>query len=444
MVKLNDDYQTAATDFRQAGIAVPQFDQAQMATATAEKPVWLHFGGGNLFRCFHALIAQQLLNAGELKSGIVVVETYDQEVVDRLYRPYHNRFLTVELGTSGILTKQVVASVAKSIYAGAANLPGYRELERIFAKPSLQLVTLSITEKGYAIKNLDGKLSTAAAEEIADGPANPQTNMGMLASLLWVRYQANQAPLALVSTDNFSKNGQRLQEAVMTIAEGWEKNGFVNHDFIDYLSDPHRISFPWTMIDRITPNPSATIAQELTASGFEDTALVRTTKHTKMAPFSNTEESHYLVIEDSFPNGRPALEKAGVIMTDRQTVNAADQMKVTACLNPLHTALAIFGCLLGFQSIAAAATDDDLLRLIKNLGYGEDLPVVDNPGIIDPKEFIDTLVTKRLPNKNIPDTPQRIVTDTSQKVGVRYGVTLQHYVDDPDLNPANLECGCSF
>ena len=60
-----------------------------------------------------------------------------------------------------------------------------------------------------------------------------------------------------------------------------------------------------------------------------------------------------MVIEDRFPNGRPPLEKAGVYMADRETVNNVEKMKVTTCLNPLHTALAVYGCLLGYDSIAA-------------------------------------------------------------------------------------------
>lgn len=439
MVKLLEDYQADAPAFHRAGITVPQFDQERMISETAKNPVWVHFGGGNLFRCFHSTIAQQLLNSGDLQSGVVVAETYDDEVIDQVYHPLKNRFLAVKMKSDGTLAKELIASVADSIYAGADNQAGRAQLEQIFTKPSLQLATFSITEKGYALTDMNGDLTKAAAADIANGPANPVTNMGFVTSLLLARYQANQAPIAMVSTDNFSQNGQRLQDAVMRVANGWHKNGLVDQGFLDYLANRHKVTFPWSMVDRITPNPSPEVAKQLQAAGFEDTALVHTTKHTNIAPFGNTEETHYLVIEDDFPNGRPALEKAGVMMTDRETVNDADQMKVTACLNPLHTALAIFGCLLGFKSIASEVADPDLLKMIKNLGYGEDLPVVKDPGIINPKEFIDTLVTKRLPNKNIPDTPQRITSDTSQKVGIRYGVTLQHYVDDAERNPANLE-----
>ena len=439
MVKLLDDYQKDAGSFHQAGITVPKFDQAAMVAETAENPVWVHFGGGNLFRCFHSTIAQDLLNEGAIKSGVIVAETYDDEVIDKVYHPLKNRFLSVEMKSDGTFDKELVASVADSIYAGADNKAGRAKLEEVFEKPSLQFATFSITEKGYALKDMNGKLTKATEADIANGPENPVTNMAFVASLLLARYKANQAPIAMVSTDNFSQNGQRLEDAVMLIANGWLKNGHVDQGFIDYLNDRQKVTFPWSMIDRITPNPSEDVASLLKKDGFEDTELVHTTKHTNIAPFGNTEEIHYLVIEGDFPNGRPALEKAGVMMTDRETVNDADQMKVTACLNPLHTSLAIFGCLLGFKSIAAEAADEDLLKMIKNLGYGEDLPVVKDPKIINPKEFIDTLISKRLPNKNIPDTPQRIASDTSQKVGIRYGVTLQHYVDDPKLDPAKLE-----
>lgn len=63
-----------------------------------------------------------------------------------------------------------------------------------------------------------------------------------------------------------------------------------------------------------------------------------------MTGFVNAEGPQYL--EDRFPNGRPPLEKAGVYMTDRDTVNQVERMKATTCLNPLHTALAVYGCLL--------------------------------------------------------------------------------------------------
>ncbi|MCR4707099.1 MAG: mannitol dehydrogenase family protein, partial [Clostridiales bacterium] len=136
----------------------------------------------------------------------------------------------------------------------------------------------------------------------------------------------------------------------------------------------------------------------------------------------------YLVVEDRFPNGRPPLEKAGVYFTDRDTVNRTERMKVTTCLNPLHTALAVYGCLLGYTLICEEMKDENLVRLVRRLGYIEGLPVVTDPGILSPKAFIDEVVEQRLPNPFMPDAPQRIATDTSQKVGIRFGETIKGYV----------------
>ena len=121
-------------------------------------------------------------------------------------------------------------------------------------------------------------------------------------------------------------------------------------------------------------------------------------------------DSHYLIMEDHFPNGRPKFEKAGVFLTDRATVDKADTMKVTTCLNPLHTSLAIMGCLLGYRSIAEEMKDPDLSLLVSEIGYNEGLPVVESPGIIDPKIFLEEVITVRFSNPNIPDMPCLLYT----------------------------------
>ena len=112
-------------------------------------------------------------------------------------------------------------------------------------------------------------------------------------------------------------------------------------------------------------------------------------------------------------------------MADRPTVKKAEKMKVSACLNPLHTALAIFGCLLGFDRISDEMNDPDLRELVYRLGYNEGLPAVSDPGIIKPEDFLCEVINERLPNPNLPDTPQRIATDTSKKLSVRFSETIK-------------------
>ena len=125
-------------------------------------------------------------------------------------------------------------------------------------------------------------------------------------------------------------------------------------------------------------------------------------------------------------------------MTDRRTVSQTERMKVTTCLNPLHTALAVYGCLLGYPTIASEMKDPSLVRLVRGIGEKEGMPVVVDPGILDPHAFLKEVLEERLPNTFLPDTPQRIATDTSQKIAVRYGETIKSYMSSPDHELSEL------
>ena len=120
------------------------------------------------------------------------------------------------------------------------------------------------------------------------------------------------------------------------------------------MQDETKITFPWSMIDKITPRPDAKVQEMLAKDGFEDNYTIVTEKHTFTAPFVNAEETQYLCIEDHYTNGRPPLELGGVLYCDRETVDKIEKMKVCTCLNPLHTAMSIYGCML--------ATTSSLLR----------------------------------------------------------------------------------
>lgn len=195
-----------------------------------------------------------------------------------------------------------------------------------------------------------------------------KTYMGQVAGLLYRRFLAGKKPIAMVSMDNCSHNGDRLLEAMETFAGKWCENGLADRGFLEYVTDRSRVAFPWTMIDKITPRPGQDVLKILEEDGLTGMEPVVTAKNTYAAPFVNAEECEYLVIEDDFPNGRPALEKAGFLFTDRETVEKAEKMKVCTCLNPLHTALAVFGCLLGYKKISEEMKDGDLVSLLRQVG----------------------------------------------------------------------------
>ena len=421
------------------GYALPKFDHEAVTKATKENPFWIHFGAGNIFKAFQANVAQNLLNEGLLDRGIVVAEGFDYEIVEKMNRPHDDFHVLVTLKADGSVEKTVVGSVVESCILDSENDAEFGRLKEIFTKESLQMATFTITEKGYSLVNGKGEILPAVEADFKNGPAKPASYIGKVASLLYTRYKNGATPISMVSTDNCSHNGDKLHAAVVAYAEKWSENGLVEAGFVDYINDKNKVAFPWSMIDKITPRPDASVEQMLIEDGLEGMEPVITSKNTYVASFVNAEECEYLVIEDAFPNGRPALEKGGFMFTDRETVDKVERMKVCTCLNPLHTALAVYGCLLGHTKISEEMNDTELRKLVERIGYVEGLPVVVNPGVLDPKAFIDTVLNVRIPNPFMPDTPQRIATDTSQKLAIRFGETIKNYIKEgKDLNELKL------
>ena len=440
-MRLNEAGLSNRAEWEEKGYRLPKYDREEMIKNTKENPFWVHFGAGNIFRAFQANVAQNLLNEGVLDRGITVVEGFDYEIIEKKYRPNDNYSILVTLKADGEIEKTVVGSIGESCILDSNDETEFGRLKEIFSKDSLQFATFTITEKGYALVDAKGETLPAVKADFEAGPQKPQSYIGKVAALLYHRYQAGKKPIAMVSTDNCSHNGDKLLAAMESFAKAWTDNGLVEEGFLAYILDDSKVSFPWSMIDKITPRPDASVEAILKADGLEELEPVVTSKNTYVAPFVNAEETEYLVIEDKFPNGRPALEKGGIIFTDKETVDKVERMKVCTCLNPLHTALAVFGCVLGYEKISDEMKDAELVKLVETIGYKEGLPVVIDPGVLDPKEFIDTVLKVRVPNPFMPDTPQRIATDTSQKLAIRFGETIKNYqkagmsLDDLKLIP---------
>ena len=426
-MKLSIDSLKNEASWQSAGIEIPGYDVAAVAAATKEAPIWVHFGIGNIFRMFIGGLQDTLLNNGLSNKGIVCVETFDYDILDKIYKPYDNLVLGVTLKADGSTKRKVIGSLSEALAGKSSDEASWSRLKEIFTSSSLQMVSFTVTEKGYALKGSNGEYLPFIKPDIEAGPKAPTSAMAVITALLYERFLNGKAPVAVVSMDNCSHNGQKLMDSVLTMADEWAKRGLVDDKFIDWLRDENYVTFPWSMIDKITPRPSKDIADELEAAGVEAMQPVITDKKTYIAPFVNAEGPQYLVIEDKFPNGRPTLEAAGVYFTDRDTVNEVERMKVTTCLNPLHTALAVYGCVLGYTSIAAEMKDTELKKLVYGIGPSEGMEVVCDPKILSPEDFVNEVLTERLPNAFIPDTPQRIACDTSQKVGIRYGETIKSY-----------------
>ena len=397
-MKLTDDKKL----FLEKGYEVYAYDRQEMIQKTRKDPEWIHFGAGNLFRVYQAVIADKLLDMCVTNKGVIVVGGRNSRSIEDYYRRFDDLHIAVTLKSDGAINKRLVGSVAESV-----KIEETERLKEIFGNNSLKVASFTITEKGYKYTK----------EELNDPN---HSYLGRITSLLYHRYRNGAYPLTMSSQDNCSRNGDVLKRSIAAFAEKYEDPGFFS-----YLDE--KVSFPISMIDKITPHPDRKVADLLKKDGLEEIDLLEPDYYLNC--YANAEESEYLVIEDDFANGRPLWDKAGVLFTDRETVAKTERMKVCTCLNPLHTALAIYGCLLGYHLICDEMKDEALYKLVKHLGYEEGLKVVTDPGIMDPKEFLDTVLEVRLKNPFMPDAPQRIATDTSQKLPVRFGETLKAYLE---------------
>ena len=213
---LNQKGLCAADDWKRIGVTLPAFDRCAMQAHTEKHPVWVHFGAGNIFRGFIANLQQTLLNKGLAQSGIIAVDTFDYDIIDRIYAPFDNLTLLVSLKPDATTTREIVASVAKALRADPADAGQMGQLRTIFADPGLQMVSFTITEKGYALSGLNGERTQMVREDLDNGPDRPRHAMSILTALMLARYQAGAFPIALVSMDNCSHNGEKLRSSVLT------------------------------------------------------------------------------------------------------------------------------------------------------------------------------------------------------------------------------------
>ena len=150
-MRLNANGLSDRKQWEEKGYALPEFDREKVTAATKENPFWIHFGAGNIFRAFQANVVQNLLNEGVLDRGLVVAEGFDYEIVEKMNRPHDDYSILVTLKADGNVDKTVVGSVVESCILDSENTAEYECLKEIFRKDSLQMVSFTITEKGYSL-----------------------------------------------------------------------------------------------------------------------------------------------------------------------------------------------------------------------------------------------------------------------------------------------------
>ena len=141
--------------YEAAGYKLPAFSYDTVKENTYNRPVWIHFGAGNIFRAFQANVMQNLLNEGVMDVGLIAAEGYDYEIIEKSNRPHDNLTILATLKADNTVEKTVVGSILESLILDSGNQAEFGRLKEIFANPSLQMASFTITEKGYSLT--DGK-----------------------------------------------------------------------------------------------------------------------------------------------------------------------------------------------------------------------------------------------------------------------------------------------
>ena len=146
--------QEERSKWEMAGYHLPKYDHKAMVERTKENPFWLHFGAGNIFRAFQANVVETLLNENKLDRGLIAVGNHDS--MEQLSRPHDEYSILVTLKEDGTIEKTVVGSVAEFLTLDQGYEKEFKRLKEIMTKDSLQMVSFTITEKGYSLKTGDG------------------------------------------------------------------------------------------------------------------------------------------------------------------------------------------------------------------------------------------------------------------------------------------------
>ncbi len=366
-----------------AAVSTPDYDRSTL------RPGIVHFGVGGFHRAHQAVYLDELARHGHTDWGTVGVGLHSREIgevlaaQDRLYT-------VVERGAEGDDTR-VVGTMTRYIYGPEAPEAALEAL----TDPCTRVVSLTITGTGYRIDAHTGEFDADdihVASDLED-PGTPETVFGYLVEALHRRRQAGLPPFTVLSCDNMQHNGSAARTAVVSFAR------LRDPDLADWID--RNVTFPSSMVDRITP----------TTSPEDRDAVAATTGVDDRWPVI-TEPFRHWVIEDSFCNGRPPLEQVGVQFVD--DITPYETVK-TRLLNAGHSAIAHLGYLAGHRTTAEVMADPVFRAYLTRMMAEEIAPGLPEPEGIDLIEYQRALL-ERLANPHMADELARLCRRGSTKI----------------------------
>ncbi|HVY86200.1 MAG TPA: mannitol dehydrogenase family protein [Caulobacterales bacterium] len=378
---MGQDFLSAATLPRlPARVAKPAYDRA------AVRPGVVHLGPGAFHRAHQAAAFDAIL-ARDPRWGITGVSLHSPDVADAL-NPQDGLY------TLALLDEQVSFRVIGAIQKVLVAPRDPEAVLRRLAAAETEIVTLTITEKGYCL-GADGQLDFGHADIRADlaNRAAPKSAIGFLAEALRRRREANGRPFVVISCDNLVDNGGKLGRAVITFA--------AEHDPDLSVWIAENVEFPCTMVDSITPATTDALRERVAAAlGVTDRWPIQREAFTQW------------VIQRHEHQGGPDWQAAGVTLTD--DVSGFERAKLRV-LNASHSALAYLGLARGHETVRDAIADPELAAFVRDLMTKDVAPSLKAPEGLDLAAYIEA-VLKRFHNPEIRHLLSQIAWDGSQKL----------------------------
>lgn len=368
-------------------VYTPQYDRSAIT------PGIVHFGVGGFHRAHQAMYLNRLMNQGKaLDWGIIGMGVMDSDQRMRdVLTDSDGLYTLVVKNPDGTRHVEVIGSILDFLYAPDDLHAAIEQL----ADPAIRIVSLTVTEGGYNVHPVTGEFdltNAAIAADLANEQA-PRTTFGLISAGLKLRRERGIAPFTIMSCDNIQGNGEVTHKMFGAFATA------LDPEFGEWVQ--HNVSFPNSMVDRITPVTTNADREDVAQTyGIEDAWPVV------------CEDFEQWVLEDKFVAGRPPYEEAGVQLVE--DVVPYELMKLRL-LNATHQGLCYFGHLAGYRAVHDVARNelfaDFLLRYMKK----EAEPTLRELPGVDLDAYQHKLI-ERYSNEYVADTVARLCADSSDRI----------------------------
>lgn len=372
----------------------------RIENASATEIQILHLGLGKFHRAHQAVYFHELNAQAQHKMGIVAFSMRKADACNAMHAMNH-RYPIIEYAKDNCAIKWI-ESIKASYFCGES----FTTLIKYIAAKQIQIITLTITEKGYCL-NTNGTLNLELVRGDILNPTQPKHAIGLLYLGLQKRKaQENKLQLShaltILSCDNLRANSHKLKAALLAYGEcigDFETNNWIEES----------IAFPNTMVDRIVP----AITKEKEIALQKKFAMPNT-------PLLITETYRAWVIEDNFKTERPPLEKVGVQFV--RNITPYEEIKLRL-LNASHSLIAYAGLAHGYIYVHEAIADKTILTAVHGL-FHEVAPLLTVPENFNLDAYFKD-VLKRFDNPYVPHQLCEIAQDGQQKLRERIYPSLR-------------------